>query len=177
MVTEVGATVANEWPEAVRLAPWGRPPPFRPPTEAEAAELAAVYRRADRALEEISSSCRACGQCCRFGPDRPVLFASALELAYLVSRRGVPIEGRVPPGSPDAPWRCPYQEGRTCMARPERPLGCRTFFCDEQVRGRGEEVYAQTLPQIRQIAARGKGGGWYGPARFYFAQVYTLAAG
>ncbi|MGB2966041.1 MAG: hypothetical protein WBD14_01365, partial [Phycisphaerae bacterium] len=61
------------------LEPWGEPPPLRPLHAQDSSALAAVYERADAALASEAASCRACGECCRFGPDRPVLFASALE--------------------------------------------------------------------------------------------------
>ncbi|MGB2797972.1 MAG: hypothetical protein WBD44_12040, partial [Phycisphaerae bacterium] len=77
----------------------------------------------------------------------------------------------VPPGGPDAPWRCPYQEGDRCTARAGRTLGCRTYFCDPQARARGEEVHAESAGEIREIAAMRKSGWWYGPARFYFASL------
>ena len=163
------------------LEPWGAPPALRPPHPDQLAAVYEVYARVDAALESASALCRACGECCRFGPDRPVLFASALELGVLVASAGPPpAERPVLPGGPDAPWRCPYQvaktsgdstgrEGPGCTARAGRPLGCRTYFCDPDARARGEEVHAEAIGEIREIAARRKSGWWYGPARFYFA--------
>ena len=174
------------WQERMRLAPWGAPPALRPPHPDQLAAVYEVYARVDAALESASASCRACGECCRFGPDRPVLFASALELGVLVASAGPPAPERpvtpgvapakrgfalAEPGGPDAPWRCPYQEGPVCTARAGRPLGCRTYFCDPPARARGEEVHAEAMGEIREIAARRKSGGWYGPARFYFASL------
>ncbi|MBE3070735.1 MAG: hypothetical protein IMZ66_10920, partial [Planctomycetes bacterium] len=64
--------------------PWGTPPPYRPPTAAQAAALEAVYARLAEDLAAAGDSCRACGRCCRFKPDGIVLFASSLEMAHLV---------------------------------------------------------------------------------------------
>ena len=159
------------WSEAAALEPWGEPPPLRPLAPDDAAALAAVYEEVDAALAPQAASCRACGECCRFGPDRPVLFASALELAYLVASAGPPARGCLAaPGGPDAPWQCPYQEGARCTARAGRTLGCRTYFCEPSARRRGEEVHAGAMKEIRRIAARRKQGWWYGPARFFFAR-------
>ncbi|MGB3088160.1 MAG: hypothetical protein WBC53_10640 [Phycisphaerae bacterium] len=167
-----GEVPTETWIEAARLAPWGRPSRFRPPHADQAAELARVYARVDEALRPVASSCRACGQCCRFGPATPVLFASTLELAYLVAIAGMPPpERRVVPGPPHAPWQCPYQEGDRCTPREARTLGCRTYFCDLAARVHGERVYAEAVGEIRRIAARRKCGWWYGPARFYFANL------
>ena len=151
---------------------WGPPPAFRSPTVAEAEALAAVYAEVDARLEALSSACRACGDCCTFGPDRPVLFASSLELAHLVAQAGAPARDRqVQPGRPDAPWRCPYQEGGLCMARAARTLGCRTYFCDGAARRRGEALYAEVAARIRRLVADSRRPWWYGPARQYLAGV------
>jgi Fe-S-cluster containining protein len=164
----------------MRLAPWGAPPALRPLHPDQLAAVYEVYARVDAALESASASCRACGECCRFGPDRPVLFASALELGVLVASAGPPAAERpvalAEPGGPDAPWRCPYQEGPGCTARAGRPLGCRTYFCDPEARARGEEVHAEAMGEIREIAARRKSAWWYGPARFYFASHGAASA-
>ena len=159
------------WAEAVALGPWGAPPALRPLSPDDAAALAGVYERVDAALTPQAASCRACGECCRFGPDRPVLFASTLEAAYLVASVGAAAaEQQATPGGPDALWRCSYQKGDRCTARAGRMLGCRTYFCDPSARRRGEEVHADAMKEIRRIAARRKAGWWYGPARFFFAR-------
>ncbi len=166
-----GGESVRAWRETVALEPWGDPPTLRPLHAEDASALAAVYERVDAALAPEAASCRACGACCRFGPDRPVLFASALEIAYLLALAGAPeAERLVVPGGPDAAWRCPYQEGDRCTARAGRALGCRTYFCDPSARRRGEEVHAEAFDEIRRIAGRRKEGWWYGPARFFFAR-------
>jgi len=176
MVPRPEDSAVSLWQETMRLAPWGAPPALRPLHRDQADAVHAVYARVDAALESAAGSCRACGACCRFGPDRPVLFASVLELAALVASAGPPPADRpVLPGGPDAPWLCPYQEGTVCKARAGRPLGCRTYFCDPQARARGEEVHAEAMGEIREIAARRESGGWYGPARFYFASHYAAS--
>ncbi len=80
------------------VAPWGPPPAYRRLTPAEAAALAAVYAEVDAALAGASRACRACGRCCRFEPGGIILFATALELAYLVGEEPVPFadEGGMP---------------------------------------------------------------------------------
>lgn len=66
---------------------------------------------------------------------------------------------------PDASWQCPYQEGDLCGARDARPLGCRTYFCDDEARAVGERLHAKVLSEIGQIAEAGGAKWWYGPAR------------
>jgi hypothetical protein len=96
-------------------------------------------------------------------PGGIVLFATALEMAYLVGEAGLqaPSEG-------DAAWTCPYQDGTLCAARQRRVLGCRTYFCDPLARTTGETAYAGVLDRIRGLAA-GAGLAWYGPARLCLA--------
>ena len=153
------------WQETVRVQPWGLPPALRPLKPDVAAQLLEVYRRADEALAAVAGACKACGTCCRFGPDSPVLFASAMELAYLVGEAGRPPP--LPPGEVDAPWRCPWQSGDLCGARGARTLGCRTYFCRPEARREGERLYAETIPRIRTVSRAARHPWWYGPARLY----------
>jgi Fe-S-cluster containining protein len=147
-----------------------------------------VYADVDAALADAANSCRACGKCCRFQPGGIVLFASALELAYLVFESGPapggmptpPLRGHVlcvgnsmpseqraghATQSYDAPWRCPYQAGDRCVARRGRTLGCRTYFCEDAARAEGERIHAGAFARVKAIA--GPDGWWYGPARVY----------
>ncbi len=157
--------------------PWGRPTAFQAPGGAEAAALRRIYARVDVALADQSATCQACGRCCAFRPGGLVLFASALEMAFLVAEAGPPgAAGRVAPGTADDAWRCPYQApqddtgaGGLCAAREARPLGCRTYFCGPAAREAGERLHADALGQIRQVG--GPGAVWYGPARDYLAAL------
>jgi Fe-S-cluster containining protein len=168
--------------EGVRVpaGPWGAPPPYRPLSPAVRAALQAVYARVYSALGTqhglpcwvpVAAACRACGECCRFKPGGIILFASAVELAYLVAeagaRRLTPAARTLAPSASDALWQCPYQQGDLCAARGARPLGCRTYFCDAAARGMGEGVYAEALRDLQQTAAH-REAWWYGPARAWF---------
>ncbi len=64
----------------------------------------------------------------------------------------------------DAEWTCLYQQGDLCAARERRLLGCRTYSCDNEARGAGEEVCIGALERIRRLAAKAHLA-WYGPAR------------
>jgi len=170
--------------------PWGSPPAHEPPSAETRARLAEVYRRVDAALAPVAAAtCRACGKCCRFEPGGIILFASALELAYLVTEMGGMPRPSLPGHASAEPktcprqqrrehathhasvsWRCPYQRENLCTARGARLLGCRTYFCDAEAREAGEGAYAEALREIQRIAA-GQGPWWYGPARLYFECV------
>jgi Fe-S-cluster containining protein len=151
--------------------PWGSPPAYEPPSAETRVALAEVYRRVDAALAPVAAAtCRACGKCCRFEPGGIILFASVLELAYLLAETPVVRAPGVISGSRDS-WRCPYQRENLCTARGARLLGCRTYFCDAEAREAGEGAYAEALREIQRIA-EGQGPWWYGPARAYLEAVY-----
>jgi len=168
---EQEAAPPGEGPSRPSPGPWGRPPDFAPLPSAARSALADVYARVEAALASAGAACRACGECCRFRPGDVVLFASALEMAYLVGEAGPPPPDRRPEaGPPDGPWRCPYQAGDLCAARAARPLGCRTHFCETEARAEGERVHAAAWPEVRGLAEGARGRWWYGPARAYLAR-------
>jgi hypothetical protein len=132
--------------------------------------LIELYRKVDAALADVAAACEACGACCRFDRTKPVLFASALELAHLLTAASRPVDGSLPTlDAPDAPWRCPHQDGSACTARAARPLGCRTYFCEPEARREGERVHADALKVIRDLSGDHGYPWWYGPARHWWA--------
>jgi len=159
-------------------AVWGPPPAFAPPPDEARAALAAVYVRVDAALAGASDACRACGRCCRFEPGGLHLFASALELAYLLAEAGPPARDRLAPGSTfERPWTCPYQSGNACGARRGRPLGCRTHFCDPVAGAQGRALYDAALADIRAASEAHGVPWWYGPAKVYLDAVAADGSG
>jgi Fe-S-cluster containining protein len=144
-------------------------PAFAAPSADLAAAVADLYVRLDVALAPAAASCEACGRCCRFEPGGIVLFASALEVAYLVSVDWPPAS-RVPAGGPsDAAWRCPYQRGDSCGTRAGRTLGCRTHFCREPGGSHAAALHDSLLADLRRIASAADYPWWYGPARLCLA--------
>ena len=110
----------------------------RPPTDATGEDLATavararqqqpvldalgeVYRGVDAEIDRAGLTCMGGGVCCRFDIAGHRLYATTLELAYLLAGGS--------PGQAAAPGRCPYQVGPRCAARAARPLGCRAYFC------------------------------------------------
>ncbi len=101
------------------------------PARVVAEHLRTLYEELDRRLDALllahpGSSCRECGTCCTFPPGSPVLYATALEHAYLASKP--------PPAQAGLPEdTCPYFERDTsfCTAHERRPVACHTHFCDE----------------------------------------------
>ena len=85
-----------------------------------------VYEDLDRAAggDKNEKLCLGGGACCRFDLFDHRLYVTLGELAVL--RRAQPVDP-----SRTARNRCPYQQGPRCLARLNRPLGCRVFFCRE----------------------------------------------
>ena len=112
--------------------PWSSPPAYQPPSDEVRAALAEVYRGVDAALAPAAAACRACGKCCQFEPGGIILFASAVELAYLVaetpavsdtaqlkpSRGGSVAEATLRPDPPCERRGCGLGHG-ACAAGPE----------------------------------------------------------
>ena len=85
-----------------------------------------VYEDLDRAGGGNEMLCMGGGACCRFDLFDHRLYVTLGELAVL--RRAQPVDP-----SRTARNRCPYQQGPGCLARLNRPLGCRVFFCREKL--------------------------------------------
>lgn len=111
-----------------------RPSPKKVPTEAELFEaLRQVFDETDAFM--AAWSCDASTDCCRFGVTGREPYVTAIELAFL--RKGIAHRGGLPKRRAlpvHGERRCPVltDQGR-CAAYGERPLGCRTFFCDRAV--------------------------------------------
>jgi Fe-S-cluster containining protein len=144
------------------------PPPYRPPSEpvpvpradpvsvsADAARrapaeayrrLAEIYRDVDAEIARLAPRCDARGICCDFDRVDHVLFASKLEVDFVKDH------------APEARWakdvgnRCPFLEGGLCTAREIRPLGCRTYFCQEGWEPHGAELYERHYARVKEIA-------------------------
>ena len=126
------------------------------------AELAAIYREADALFAE--HRCEASTECCRFGITGREPYVTSIELSAL--RRAVGrLGGRVAkPASKALPIararderRCPMltSEGR-CAVYADRPLGCRTFFCDRATaptKVRHREVQ-ELVRRVQAVAAK-----------------------
>jgi Fe-S-cluster containining protein len=149
------------------------------PTAALLADLAAVYRDADRLY--AGWSCPASTECCRFGMTGREPYVTSIELAAIkkaiAARGGLRSWKRAPSIACDATGsatgrvalpvmsderRCPLLDaaGR-CAVYAARPLGCRTFFCDRAEAGsrvKQRDLNA-LVRRIQDIAAAHEPGG------------------
>jgi hypothetical protein len=96
--------------------------------------LGQLYARAEAELAAAAPACKGCGTCCDFDRHGHRLFVTTLELAGLARQ--------VPPTPENlAAGRCPYQAGPRCLARELRPLGCRSYFCNEAGANRRQAIH------------------------------------
>lgn len=109
--------------------------------------VAELYRDLEVELQPHEHLCKLSGVCCDFRVAKHTLFATELEVQYMLTHRSVDWE---PEGE-----LCPFWHDGLCHARRERPLGCRTYFCDPSWRDQGEalhERYHRALVRLAEEA-------------------------
>lgn len=114
-------------------------------------ELEKAYRELQGDLAALGVTCWMRGHCCDFERSDHRLYASSVELAYVLEAhtRPLPFSGRL----------CPFWKEGRCTERERRPLGCRTYFCDERYRDRLEDLYETYYARLKAAAVRA-GFGW-----------------
>ncbi len=121
-----------------------RHPVPRMGTESAFGELENIYKQVEEELSQIDLSCRACGKCCHFTKSGHDLFATRLEIYYLIDRAGMPAL----PVTDDV---CPYLDGDNCSVHEYRTLGCRVFFCEDGAKKSFEPIYEKYRKEIDNI--------------------------
>ena len=131
------------------------------------AELAALYREVDALY--AGWSCPGTTECCRFGITGRQPYVTSIELAAVrraIARRGAPLARakRALPITADQEQEriCPMLDrGGRCSIYADRPLGCRTFYCDRATQGahatRAE--LQDIVRKLQELAARHSLGG------------------
>jgi hypothetical protein len=129
-----------------------RPGPKLPDDGDLLGALREIYAETDAFMAQWS--CDASTDCCRFGVTGREPYVTAIELALL--RKGIAGKGGLPkqrqlPMAGER--RCPVltDQGR-CAAYAERPLGCRTFFCERAV-GPRRPPRDEARTMVQRIAA------------------------
>lgn len=103
-----------------------------------------IYHDLDEEIASIGAFCFAGGNCCKFDLTDHHLYLTTIELALLTSW---------PPIDPARinRRRCPYQRGPQCSAYPDRPIGCRTFFCKNPWAKHGQRLHEKYHRRIREL--------------------------
>lgn len=120
--------------------------------------LMKLYKRLDEELASFQPGCEACGRCCDFPAAGHRLFASSMEVDYL-------LDNAAPPGDFDFDsGHCPFWKDMKCLAHEFRMLGCRTFHHDGRTRERANAVCEKYLAELKAMTSE-SGGKWqYGDA-------------
>lgn len=121
-----------------------RPSPS-PSLDGAIAGLLEVYREVDRRVGATGARCEMRGLCCDFEKSDHRLYATHLEIVFVLQRH----RGAFPGGGP----LCPFWKDGLCMERERRPLGCRTYFCDGREREALQQIHEDALERIRRISA------------------------
>jgi len=131
------------------------------------AELAALYREVDALYADWS--CPGTTECCRFGVTGRQPYVTSIELAAIrraIARRGAPLASskRALPitGDEERERICPMLDRSSrCSIYADRPLGCRTFYCDRATAGaRATRAELQdVVRKLQDLAARHSLGG------------------
>jgi Fe-S-cluster containining protein len=130
-------------------------------------ELRTLYARADELYADWS--CSRTTECCRFGITGRQPYVTSIELSLLrqaIARKGgslAPRRRALPiTRDADSERMCPLLDraGR-CMVYAERPLGCRTFYCERAQRGAGpsRDDLRELVRELQNLAERHELGG------------------
>jgi Fe-S-cluster containining protein len=117
------------------------------------AALRNLWADLEARVQAHGALCAASGRCCRFDRYGHRLYATGLEIAWLLAH--------LPPGQQTAwPARltprgdCPFQNRLRCAVHPNRALGCRIFFCRPDTQDWQHEVYEEFLAALRRLHER-----------------------
>jgi len=108
------------------------------------AQLEALYAELEAELAALAPRCELSGFCCRFEEAEHDLYATGLEADFAAERHP-----EAP--APEAEGRCPYHVAGRCQAREGRPLGCRTYYCDDSKREALESLHESYLARVREL--------------------------
>ncbi len=112
-----------------------------------------IDRSASSVLSEManegrtqSSLCLLRGVCCDFRVADHRLYATGVEVAYALETRDV-----AAPEVGDDTTLCPFWADGLCTARHERPVGCRTYFCDPRWQETGHALHEEYHRRVKEI--------------------------
>ena len=110
-------------------------------------DIAEVYNKLDIELAKIDPGCDTCGTCCHFDTFDHELYASTVEVNYILENVEV--------ASVDPEQRtCPFLIEKKCTIREHRTLGCRVFFCNPDYKDTSHEIYNKYYKMIKDIAIK-----------------------
>jgi Fe-S-cluster containining protein len=119
-------------------------------------DIVDVYNKLDTELARINPGCDTCGTCCHFDLFGHELYASTIEINYILENVEVASfnpEQRI----------CPFLAEKKCTIREYRTLGCRVFFCNPNYKEKSQDIYNKYYKMIKDIAIRNQTEWHYAP--------------
>ncbi|MCC5828477.1 MAG: YkgJ family cysteine cluster protein [Phycisphaeraceae bacterium] len=127
-------------------------------------QLRTIERDLLDAVARRGPTCWISGRCCHFDHYGHRLYLTGLEIAWFARRMSLqspkasepsggalalPQAGRAAPSGD-----CPFLSGRCCSVHEARPLGCRTFFCQQGTEDWQQALHERVLGRIRRLHDR-----------------------
>ena len=113
-----------------------------------------LFRAMNADIAARKPVCDLSGRCCRFDTWGHQLYATGLEIAWLLTQLDDSGRSRLR----DAPLPqmdgCPFQVGKLCSVHTLRPIGCRVYYCDPNAQDWQGEVYERFLGELKQLHTR-----------------------
>ena len=106
--------------------------------------LTAIYRQLENELAQLNPGCNGCGTCCNFSDFDHVLYASGVEIDFIVRHAHVP-------DFAVSDNMCPFLKDNHCSIREFRMLGCRVFYCNPHYQEVSHEVYEKYYRMIKEL--------------------------
>lgn len=110
-------------------------------------ELETIYQSLEKELTAINPGCKGCGTCCNFTAFDHVLYASSIEVDFIMQNVKVPdfdIANNI----------CPFLKDNQCSIRDYRTLGCRVFYCNPHYKDISPEIYEKYYRMIKELSVR-----------------------
>lgn len=113
-------------------------------------EVRELFESLDEQVGEHTPVCSNRGSCCKFESFGHDLFVTSVELAYFLGCSDDEL------AAPADRSFCPYQQGGQCVARVQRPVGCRIYFCEDRSQHWQGELTESTLRRLAEIGEKFK---------------------
>ncbi|MDR4510035.1 MAG: YkgJ family cysteine cluster protein [Candidatus Brocadiaceae bacterium] len=119
----------------------------KPLRERFSAELLTIYQQLDEEVAREKPMCRGCGTCCNFDTFDHVLYASKIEVDFILRNAKVP-------NFDISDNKCPFLKDNHCSIREYRTLGCRIFYCDASFREASHVLYEKYLRLLKELGEK-----------------------
>ena len=136
-------TPAGEWFRAIDSA-------------AIESDISLIHDRVAHEVRGKAPICLASGSCCKFDAFDHRLYATGLEAArciHICEHEGQGIDLAQVDAARER-GNCPWQNGRLCLARSGRPVGCRVFYCDPRASDWVPEIAEWAHSEMKSLHER-----------------------